>query len=65
MWSGLRTTPDKEAPVPEWLTSALGRMTHPKQLQGGTRALADLAGRTPDHVAARQNDGWESRRRSW
>jgi AraC family cel operon transcriptional repressor len=51
MWSQLRATPADESPMPEWLTTALRDMANPEHLQGGTRALADLAGRSPDHVA--------------
>ncbi|MDA0578651.1 MAG: AraC family transcriptional regulator [Verrucomicrobia bacterium] len=35
---------------PEWLARALEGIRQPAQFRGGTRALARLAGRTPQHV---------------
>jgi AraC family cel operon transcriptional repressor len=51
LWFRIPATPSDESPAPDWLISAVCNLTGPENLQGGTRALADLAGRTPDHVA--------------
>ncbi|HND60805.1 MAG TPA: AraC family transcriptional regulator [Opitutaceae bacterium] len=38
-------------PVPDWLARARRELASPEHFAGGTRALAQLAGRSPSHVA--------------
>ncbi len=47
----LQEPADGAKPVPEWLERARRAMAGPEQFAGGTVALAQLAGRSPSHVA--------------
>ncbi|WP_432799170.1 AraC family transcriptional regulator [Poriferisphaera sp. WC338] len=38
--------------LPDWLARALDQYSEPEHFQGGAQALAELAGRTPEHVNA-------------
>lgn len=41
----------RRSAVPEWLTAAIARLQRPPHFAGGTRALARIAGCTPEHLA--------------
>jgi AraC family cel operon transcriptional repressor len=53
MWMWLRSADSKveSGMAPGWLLSAVEHLRRPDQLRYGTAALAELAGRSPEHVA--------------
>jgi AraC-like DNA-binding protein/quercetin dioxygenase-like cupin family protein len=44
------TAPDEAGPQPQWLRDAVAAFTEADDLTGGTSALVDLTGKSPEHV---------------